>query len=153
MGTGEIARPIASGPHANQLEATSAALLELNSVSKEQLLTFVGRLPSDQLRKSSEPRAGSVSFSTGAFVHAHVPGLRHNTRVFPNFTKLLCRYVKQTCPALSFTALVILHNLLSRFFTETSTTCLVLRTVFFLFQTLVGGSFGFSPRTGPLNNR
>ena len=48
-------------------------------------------------------------------MHAHVPGLRHNTRVFPNFTKLLCRYVKQTCPALSFTALVILHNLLSDF--------------------------------------
>ena len=114
VGTGEIARPIASGPHAS-LEAAAAELLELNSVSKEQLLTFVSQLPSDQLRKSSAPRAGSVSFSTGAFVHAHVPGLRHNTRVFPNFTRPLCRYVKQTCPALSFTALVILHNLLSDF--------------------------------------
>ena len=114
MGTGEIARPIASGPHAS-LEAAAAELLELNSVSKEQLLSFESRLPSDQLRKSSAPRVGSVSFSTGAFVHAHVPGIRHNTRIFPNFTKLLCRYVKQACSAFSFTALVILHNLLSDF--------------------------------------
>ena len=37
--------------------------------------------PLDQLRRTSAPRAGSVSFSTGAFVHAHVPGIRHNTRV------------------------------------------------------------------------
>ena len=114
VGTGEVARPIASGPHAS-LEAAAAELLELNSVSKEQLLSFVSQLPSDQLRKSSAPRVGSVSFSTGAFVHAHVPGIRHNTRIFPNFTKLLCRYVKQACPTFSFTALVILHNLLSDF--------------------------------------
>ena len=114
MGTGEVARPIASGLHAS-LEAAAAELLELNSVSKEQPLSFVSQLPSDQLRKSSASRVGSVSFSTGAFVHAHVPGIRHNTRIFPNFTKLLCRYVKQACPTFSFTALVILHNLLSDF--------------------------------------
>ena len=78
--------------------------------SAEDIIRLVSSLPSDA-RCSTDLFSNSHSWQSGAWSREGGCGLRANTRKYPRFTSLVCRFIHSLMPAFAFQALAIFQNI------------------------------------------
>ena len=96
------------------LEAEQFAESLPKKVVAADVLQLLSYLPGE---KPSRPTAqvDATSFTTGAYAHGGgIAGLRQNVVLFPQVTKVLCRYFRSILPKHKFTALMISKDLITQ---------------------------------------
>ena len=93
-------------------ERYAAGLLEEDELVQDQIEILVHLLPSvtEIPRSFGEQEIDSKIWTTGAFVHGGVVGVKRATTTFPLSTRVMVKYVKQIAPDLKFKAVTVNVN-------------------------------------------
>ena len=94
-------------PHA--AEALAQELLCKPRLEPGNLLELFELLPGEPFPRG-KPSPSSKSFSSGAFIHGGVCGLRSSTKLYSSCAKVFATYVKQVAPAHHFTSITLCRN-------------------------------------------
>ena len=78
------------------------------------LLQLLLHLPGEEPSRPTE-QVDATTFTTGAYAHGGgIAGLRQNVVLFPNVTRVLCRFVRSILPEHKFTALMLSRNMITQ---------------------------------------
>ena len=87
-----------------------AASLSEAGPSRSQVLGLVRMLPSERAPRGGEA-ATSRSFTSGAWAKDGAVGLRHNSSLFPESTKILTALIREAFPSATFCAVAVFSDL------------------------------------------
>ena len=97
-----------AGAFLSDVEKAAASLL---IPTRGEIVQLFELLPGDPPARG-EPGPDSKSFTVGAFSRGGgLAGIRSNTDKFPEFTKMLCRFIDALQPGFEYTAAAIFRNL------------------------------------------
>ena len=91
-------------------ESVAALINRTSRVEAKDLSMLLDLLPSENLRWTGQSGSAAKSFQAGSFVHGGVRGVRSCTGKFPESTKALCAYVRQTFPGFTFGTVGLFRN-------------------------------------------
>ena len=94
-------------------EAFAQELLRKPSLVAKDVETLFHLLPHEPPHAGAQANSGSAFF-TGACSHGGIQGLRSNTSLFPDATKVLCRFLKQAQAGFAFTSCALFHNVATK---------------------------------------
>ena len=80
--------------------------------SVSQIQELVGLLDSE-IPARGQSRPGEFSWSSGAYVHGTLVGLRKHAKTHPACAQVLCRYLTSVMPEFEFTTVALFKNLLT----------------------------------------
>ena len=102
-----------SAPLPPAAEAFAQELLRKPVVVAKDVETLFHLLPHEPPHAGAQADSGSAFF-TGACSHGGIQGLRSNTSLFPDATKVLCRFLRQAQDGFAFTSCVLFHNVATK---------------------------------------
>ena len=91
-------------------ESVAALINRTSRVEAKDLSMLLDLLPSENLRWTGQSESAAKSFQAGSFVHGGVRGVRSCTGKFPESTKVICAYVRQTFPGFTFGTVGLFRN-------------------------------------------
>ena len=94
-------------------EAFAQELLRKSSLVAKDVGTLFHLLPHEPPHAGAQADSGSAFFK-GACSHGGIRGLRSNTSLFPDATKVLCRFLKQAQAGFAFTSCALFHNVATK---------------------------------------
>ena len=94
-------------------EAFARELLRKPSVVAKDVETLFHLLPHEPPHAGAQADSGSAFF-TGACSHGGIQGLRSNTSLFPDATKVLCRFLRQAQDGFAFTSCALFNNVATK---------------------------------------
>ena len=101
-----------SGGQLGETEELSLKYLKRGYVTGEELLDLSGKLPDEtRIRESARDVEGQRSFTTGAYIHQEVVGLRRNLRNHRWASELLARVMAASFPGKVFSSLAFFRDL------------------------------------------
>ena len=87
-----------------------AASLSESAPSRSQALELVRLLPSERACRGGEA-VDSRSFASGAWAKDGAVGLRHNSSLFPESTKILTALIREASPSATFCSVAVFSDL------------------------------------------
>ena len=94
-------------------EAFAQELLRKPIVVAKDVETLFHLLPHEPPHAGAQADSGSAFF-TGACSHGGIQGLRSNTSLFPEATKVLCRFLRQAQDGFAFTSCALFNNVATK---------------------------------------
>ena len=94
-------------------EAFAQELLRKPILVAKDVETLFHLLPHEPPHAGAQADSGSAFF-TGACSHGGIQGLRSNTSLFPEATKVLCRFLRQAQDGFAFTSCALFNNVATK---------------------------------------
>ena len=110
-----VSAPVSTG----DLAIGPASLAEVRALQMLQCETSVSQIQElvelldSEIPARGQCLEGEFSWSSGAYVHGTLVGLRKHAKTHPLCTKVLCRYLTHVMPEFEFTTVALFQNLLT----------------------------------------
>ena len=95
-------------------EQLAASCLKKGRCSANDLLELSSLLPSEAQPRSAQACSDERSFTTGAYCHGPMSGLRNAVKTFPAVSCLMASLAKSVFPTLTFSSLGLFRNIKTR---------------------------------------